>query len=376
MSCNFADFADEINGGLDKDERPTLGAISARDLQKKDIPPQRFILEKMLVIGLTILASPPKYGKSWFALNLCLSVASGSRVLGYRTAKTGCLYLALEDSERRIKSRMEKLLGGREAPDNLYYTTMAHDMDNGLFDEMEDFLEKHPDTGLIVIDTLQKVRGAAHGREGAYAGDYREIAALKGFADRHGVALVIIHHLRKMADEDPFNRISGTNGISGAADTMLVMSKEKRNSENATLSITGRDVEQQELVIRFNKDTCTWENLGDAEAYAEQQAQKEYLDSPLRKTILKLLDQGNGEWAGTMKDLQIAGQYIAKCSLSDTSRELSAKIQRMEKQLLECDGIVHDRKPNGNGGGKHRFNYVNATVSNGSNDCNGCTIWG
>ena len=242
---------------------PALDTITAADLQKKDIPPIKFIVEKLIPVGLNILASPPKYGKSWMVLALCLAVAIGGRFLGYTTNQCGCLYLALEDGQRRLKSRMNKLLAGKDAPVGFHFATASHDMDNGLFDQLEDFLNKHPGTGLIVIDTLQRVRGATHGKEGAYAADYREVGALKAFADNHNVAVLLVHHLRKMKDDgDPFNMISGTNGIMGAADTTMVLTKETRGADNATFSAIGRDIESSDTILRFNKETCYWENLG------------------------------------------------------------------------------------------------------------------
>lgn len=236
MQPGFERYADEIRRSLIEDAppsgetpRPSLATISAVDLQAKDLPPIRFIVNKLLSVGLNILASPPKYGKSWMVLALCLAVASGNRFLGYMTNQCGCLYLALEDSQRRLKARMDKLLAGKPAPAGFHFATMASPINNGLFDELDDFLKKHSDTGLIVIDTLQRVRGAAHGKEGAYAADYREVGALKAFADQHNVALLLVHHLRKMKDDgDPFNMISGTNGIMGAADTSIVLTREKR----------------------------------------------------------------------------------------------------------------------------------------------------
>ena len=150
-------------------KKPALETITAADLQQKDLPPIKFIVDKLLSVGLNILASPPKYGKSWMVLALCLAVASGGRFLGHMTNQCGCLYLALEDSQRRLKTRMNKLLAGKTAPRGFYFATMASPIDNGLFDELEDFLKKHPDTGLIVVDTLQRVRGASHGKEGAYS---------------------------------------------------------------------------------------------------------------------------------------------------------------------------------------------------------------
>lgn len=336
--------------------RPTLETITAADLQQKDLPSIKFIVDRLLSVGLNILASPPKYGKSWMVLALCLAVASGGRFLGYTTNQCGCLYLALEDSQRRLKTRMNKLLAGKAAPGGFHFATMASPIDNGLFDELEDFLKKHPDTGLIVVDTLQRVRGASHGKEGAYAADYREVGALKAFADQHNVALLLVHHLRKMKDDgDPFNMISGTNGIMGAADTTMVLTKEKRGDSNATFSVVGRDVESSDTVLRFNKDTCYWENLGDADWFAEQQARQEYQESPLVKTIKKLVEQSPEGWEGTAQQLLEAGRFIARTSLANSPKALSNKLRDMANLLLDNDGIVYERKSNGSGGGKHRF---------------------
>lgn len=340
-------------------KKPVLETINAADLQQKDIPPIKFIVDKLLSVGLNILASPPKYGKSWMVLALCLAVAAGGRFLGYTTNQCGCLYLALEDSERRLKTRMNKLLAGKPAPPGFYFATMASPIDNGLFDELEDFLKKRPDTGLIVVDTLQRVRGASHGKEGAYAADYREMGALKAFADQHNIALLLVHHLRKMKDDgDPFNMISGTNGIMGAADTTMVLTKEKRGDSNATFSVVGRDVESSDTVLKFNKDTCYWENLGDADWFAEQQARQEYQESPIVKTIKKLVEQSPEGWSGTMQQLMDAGRFIARTYLALSARDLSSKLKALDKPLLDYDNIVHDRATHGNAGYRHRFYYA------------------
>lgn len=351
-------FEEMLNAGAfdTPKQRPTLETITAADLQQKEIPPIRFIVDNLLSVGLNILASPPKYGKSWMVLALCLAVASGGRFLGYTTNQCGCLYLALEDSQRRLKTRMDKLLAGKAAPAGFHFATMADTIDNGLFDELADFLKVYPDTGLIVIDTLQRVRGAAHGREGAYAADYREVGALKAFADSHNVALLLVHHLRKMKDDgDPFNMISGTNGIMGAADTTMVLTKEKRGDSNATLSVVGRDIESSDTVLQFNKDTCYWENLGDADWFAEQQARREYQESPIVRTIKKLLEQSPEGWSGTAQQLLEAGRFISHTSLAPTPRDLSGKLKGLSKSLLDYDGIIYERKSNGSGGGKHSF---------------------
>ena len=359
MQSNFEEYADEIRRGLTQqtDTTPTISTISAVALQQKDIPPIRWIVKDLIPAGLTILASPPKFGKSWAAMQLCLSVALGGRFLGYQCLKTDCLYMALEDGERRLKSRMQKILSPMTAPQGFDFTTAAPTLGNGLMDALEAYIKQHQTTGLIVVDTLQKVRDLGGGKD-VYGRDYADVGTLKKFADAHNIAVLIIHHLRKMGDDsDPFARISGSNGISGAADTMMVLAKERRSEDTAALSITGRDVEMQELVLRFNKASCLWENLGDADAFAEQQARQAYLDSPIVRTVKKLLEQRPDGWTGTAQQLLDAGAFISRTPLAPSARDLSSKLKQMGNLFFQYDNIVYERKGNGTGGGKHSFHY-------------------
>ena len=337
---------------------PLLDTISAAELQRKDMPPVQFVVEGLLPQGLNILASPSKYGKSWMVLALCLAVSSGKAFLGYGTNQCECLYLALEDSQRRLKECMNKLLDGCTAPAGFEYATEAHAIGNGLFEELEDYLDRHPNTGLIVIDTLQKVRTGSYGGESAYSADYREVGELKAFADNHGVSLLLVHHLRKMGDDkEPFNMISGTNGIMGAADTIYVLTKEKRSADNALLSIVGRDVEPGEIILRFNKTNCYWESLGDADKYNERQALEDYQTNPLVQTIKKLLEDNLDGWSGTMQQLMDAGKEIAGVYLSTTPATLGKELKAMERALFDNDRILHETTKNGTGSGKHKLRY-------------------
>lgn len=336
-----------------------LNTISAADLQSKEIPPIRYVVVDMFPQGLSLLASPPKYGKSWFVLDLCLSVAAGRSFLNHQTIKSGCLYLALEDSERRLKDRMNKVLEGDPAPEHFDYATSALDIGQGLIGQLESYVDEHPNTALIVIDTLQKVRAVANGKESAYSTDYREVGTLKTFADRHGICLLLVHHLRKMADDtDPFNRISGTNGIMGAVDTALVMSRKSRNDPQTVLSITGRDVESQDVAIEFSKENYKWCVLGNAEWIAEQQARMSYQTNPIVITVRKLLEQNPGGWSGSMQQLINKGMELANTALAESPRALSSKIKTLDRPLFDYDHIIHTRPGNGrSGGGYHKFYY-------------------
>ncbi len=337
-----------------------LEVISAPDLQKANLPPVKFLIEGILPDGTSLLTAASKIGKSWMVLDLGLSQAAGGQFMGHQCNQCGVLYLALEDSLHRLQNRMNKVLGGKPAPEQFYFTTEAPKLDNGLLDTLDGHLRKHPDTKLIIIDTLQKIRGQALPREASYAQDYREMETVKEFLDKRGVSAIFVHHNRKMKDDDdPFNMISGTNGIMGAADTIWTVTKAHRADEEATLHITGRDVEQSDTVIRFDKQCWRWKPVGEAGWLAEQRAREEYESSPIVKTIKKLLEQSpERRWDGTAKDLMEAGKYIARAYLAVDNQKLGYAIRDLEKPLFEFDGIVHSTiKTGGTGGKKHCFFY-------------------
>lgn len=186
--------------------------------------------------------------------------------------------------------------------------------------------------------------------------DYNDVGAIKTFADKHGVAVLLVHHLRKAADDaDPFNRISGTSGLTGAADTMLVLMKEKRDSERATLSIVGRDIESSDTVLTFDTERCVWRVIGDAAQVAEQQAHEEYESNPIVLTARKLLEQIPAGWSGTAQELLNNGMFIAHTYLAPNARALTEKLKALERPLYEFDGIIHERTKHGNAGGKHKL---------------------
>lgn len=335
-----------------------LATISAAELQRKNIPPLQFIVEDFIATGLTILCSPPKYYKSWMMLDLGLQVSSGKPFLQHATNQCSCLYLALEDGERRLKDRMEQLLDGKDAPASFYFATSASTLRTGLCDMLDDFLKIHPDIGLVIIDTFQFVRDSAFAKESPYATDYREVSILKRFADNHGIALLLVHHLRKMKDDgDPFNMISGTNGIMAAADTTMVLTKDKRCDANTTLSFISRDVEASETVLAFNKDTCRWSVVGSTQDIAIQQNRHTYETNPIVRAIKALLAENPAGWRGTMSELLAVGLEVTGSPLASGPRELTAKLQALD-DLLADDGIAHTRTSHGTGGGKHQFQYI------------------
>jgi RecA-family ATPase len=227
-----------------------LETMDAETLMTTPMEPLKFVVSGLIPEGLHVLAGSPKIGKSCLALWICLQVAKGEKVWGFETNKSEVLYLCLEDSFARIQSRLFEITD--EASSTLHFAVMSDAIVSGLEHQIECFIKEHPDTGLIVIDTLQKVRKTVSANVNPYASDYDDINALKQIADRHHLAILLVHHLRKTGDADPLNMISGTSGIAGGADTNFVLQKDKLTENTATLICTGRDIEGREFTLLYD----------------------------------------------------------------------------------------------------------------------------
>jgi len=239
---------------------------SAAELEKQEFPEPKFAVPGIIPEGLSILAGAPKLGKSWFALNICLAVACGGKALGSIDVEQGeALYIALEDTKRRMKKRIADLIGDDPFPPGLSITHVSPKLTDGLEAEIEAWLIEHPGARLIVIDTLQRARRHIENRQQTYAGDYAEVAKLQELASKHGIAILVVHHIRKMVSDDPLEMVSGTFGISGGADSVLIL-RRSRGATDATLSVLGRDIEEQELALNFTHGA--WDVIGAAQEYA------------------------------------------------------------------------------------------------------------
>ena len=207
-----------------------------------------FIVDRLLAPGLYVLAGAPKVGKSWLVLDLCLSVADGQDFLGHRTNKGQVVYLALEDSLIRLQNRVYEFTD--EPTENLDFALLADSIGNGLEEQLENLKTVRPELKLIVIDTLQKIRS---GTDVSYASDYKELSVLKSLADKMEIAILLVHHTRKNFDPDPFNMISGTTGISGCCDGQFLLWESKRGSREGKLICVGRDIENKEISVAFDR---------------------------------------------------------------------------------------------------------------------------
>jgi hypothetical protein len=250
------------------------GLITAAQLQTKQFKPVRIILPDLIPEGVTLLAGKPKVGKSWLAYDVCLAAADETRfVLGDKKPVHGdVLYLPLEDNQRRLKKRLDKILQGASAPERLHLHTEWKRMDQGGLEDLEAWITSVDDPRLIWIDTLAKLRALPRPGEPPYAADYRAIEGVQKLAGKYGVGVVFNTHLRKMASEDDaFDEVSGTLGLTGAADTIIVM---KRHCGMVKIHVRGRDIEEGEFAAEFNRTTCRWRIVGGAdETFRSQERQ-------------------------------------------------------------------------------------------------------
>lgn len=244
--------------------RPTR---AASDLMALQLPQPRAIIDGVLTEGVWILGGRPKSGKSWAALGFGVAIAAGGYALGNVAVEGGdVLYLALEDSELRLQSRLAKSLNGEPAPARLHCATEWPRLDVGGLDELRVWLAGHPQTRLVIIDTLARARGRSNrGNSGRlYDEDYEALEGLADLARAARVCVLVLHHLRKGGADDPVEALSGTMGLGGAADGIIELAR-RRGSNHAVLKIVGRDMPgDRELAIEWDEALAQWNLVGDA----------------------------------------------------------------------------------------------------------------
>jgi hypothetical protein len=264
----------------------SIKTVTARELGNKDFPPRCWAVPDLITDGITILAGKPKAGKSWLALDIGVAVATAGMALGKIQVEQGeVLYLALEDSERRLKERLEKIVGsGEPFPEGLHIVTATGfpPLYSGGLPALDAWLKDHPRVKLVIIDTLGRVKPARGHNQDSYAHDTIVISALQKIANDHQLALILVHHTKKAGATDFVDEVSGTFGLTGAADCVAVLARQGRGEMDGILKLTGRDIEEKELALKFDPNCGRWELLGEASAFSK---------SPERQNILLLLKE-------------------------------------------------------------------------------------
>jgi len=256
--------------------------ISARELQELEFPPVSWIVQDLIPEGLTLLAGKPKLGKSWLSLQIGQAVASNSEVLGRPTHGGTVLYAALEDNQRRVKSRLTKTNpGSPHWLENLHFATEWPRLDRDGLANFGSWLDQWADARLLIIDTLATVRAATGSKDSQYQADYAALRGLHGLANDRGIGVLVVHHVRKADADDPFDTVSGSTGLTGAADTTLILS---RTPDGTVLYGRGRDLIETEIAVDFDLTVCVWSDLS---------RPRDVFGSDTRKAIRAALKAGN-----------------------------------------------------------------------------------
>ncbi len=302
-----------------------LETITAASLMDKQFDPQHELIEGMLTPGLYILAGASKIGKSWLVLQIAHCVSMGLPLWERKVQKSEVLYLALEDNERRIQSRLLRICGGETG--TITFATQAEKLSQGFEEQVTYYLRNHPQAKLVIIDTLIKVR-EMNFRSNAYADDYATMTVFKRIADRYGLTMLIVHHTRKQEAGDIMDMISGTTGIMGCADGAMVLERPKRGESGGIISMTGRDIQNAKISLTQNPETMCWEFVGYTDEIPEEQ------QDPFLSTIAMLVEQCN-PWEGTAEELRIQLQRLNPRLIlraNTLSRRLNAQAQELENK--------------------------------------------
>jgi hypothetical protein len=311
---------------------PIVTALSdiktATALQFMTFEALKYIVPDLIVEGCVLLAGKPKAGKSWFVLDVGLAVACGGYCLGDKKCEQGdVLYLALEDGDRRLQRRITKLLPtfGGKWPERSQYVTQWPRANEGGIEAIDEWCETHPDVRLVMIDVLAKFRAPSSGK-GIYQQDYALVSRLQELAVRRSITILIVHHTRKGASDDPVEEISGTLGLGGGVDAFLVL---KRTGSGATLTGRGRDIEDVDLAVKFNRETCRWIILGEA---AEVRLSNE------RGRVLNVLEEAEDGLSVTeiMRIAHLISRGAADVLLSSMAKQ--GQVERVKRGVYGLPG--------------------------------------
>ena len=307
-----------------------LHTVSMTELYQTPYKSRPPIIDGLLYGGAYILAGAPKIGKSFLVAQIAYHISTGKKLWDYEVHQGTVLYLALEDDYQRIQSRMFMMYGVEDSS-NLYFATAANKIGNGLDEQLEFFMNEHPDTELVIIDTMQKIREVG-GEAYSYASDYEIIGKLKQFADKHSICVLTVHHTRKQPAGDTFEMISGTTGLLGCADGSLLMQKKKRTALEATIDVVGRDQQDQILYLSKDPNTQIW-NLDRTETELHREP-----PDPTLEAVARLVTSEQPEWTGSPSEL--AEALNTGMAANALTKYLNIKCGRLKDEY----GISYENK--------------------------------
>ena len=283
--------------------------------------------------GVTLICSKPKVGKSWLLFDICLSCGIPRDLLGEFTPLHGsCLYLALEDSLRRLKDRYEKLVPVWDEispPKNVEVVTTWDRVDQGGLDLIREWVTevraKGETVACVAIDVLQMVRpiGIGQDRKQNYTRDYEALQGLRTLAAEFHIAILVAHHTRKLMSDDLLDLVSGTLGLTGAADTVLII--ERQAEGDFVFDVRGRDIESTQLAATFDKDTCRWTIEGDATT-VKRSAERKAILTVFQEAKEKGVCDLNTEFVTAALDVGVTNSRWGVTTTSSAVRQILARM--------------------------------------------------
>ena len=307
---------------------PVLATITARDLMETEFPPLTEFIEGMLAPGVYILAGAPKIGKSWLVLQIAHHISTGAPLWNRKVMQHEVLYLSLEDTLQRSQRRLRTICDGKTG--NVTFATEADMLGDGFEKQLTSYLDSNSGTKVVIIDTLAKVRGVVSSSN-VYSSDYAAMSIFKHLADQYKIALILVHHTRKLDAEDTMQKISGTNGLMGCADGAMILEKPNRAKPEATLTMTSRDFEDARILLHQNSDTMCWEFAGFEDELPDDPA------DPVLAAVAELIHT-HGPWKGAAKTLvEVLQEQNPKLQVWPNT--ISRKLKANAKTLEETFGI-------------------------------------
>jgi hypothetical protein len=297
-------------------------------------PIEHFIPDLIPAEGVTLLVAKSKVGKSWMLYDIVISAALGRELLGGRKAKQGhCLYLALEDSYRRLRFRAEKLLAFHIGSyPNVHLATTWERVDLGGLELIKEWVGKTRAQGSVVacvaIDVLQMIRPLGGERMSVYQRDYMAVQGLRALAAELGIAIIVAHHQRKGAADDLQDTISGTQGLPAAVDCSIVL--ERQINGGFILDVRGRDIEARQFAATFDKETCRWQVGGDAAELRRSETRHLILDT------LRSVPEG-------MSPRDVGAETGLKAStvrMTLTRMARDGEVRKVKGKYVHCDSMT------------------------------------
>ena len=357
---SYADVPHPAEREEDRDSISTLltGLLNAADLDKMTFPALTEHVPGLVVEGLTLLVGPPKVGKSWLVGDMACGCACGGRVLGaIPAAVRPVLLVSLEDSPRRLQSRLRKIMRDEPLPPKLDILTDVNTL--VILATIAEWSQRHHDSApMVILDTLGRARRSTQSNSNQYQEDYSFAGSIKAVVDQvPGAALVAVHHTRKQGADDFLDTVSGTQGIAGAADSVIVLSR-RRKSDNGVLAVTGRDIEENEYAVRTEGGLWSLDGQDILDAAATVNTRREQaVETRLGTQSLDIMKSVNSRESTTPAELadhlgidnKVAGTLLGRLHdagyIAKPSRGTYAPVCVESVESVENTGQGIDRSP-------------------------------